>query len=686
MRILSVDDDDDNLFLVARTAQSRNYEVVSAHNGIEALEQLEAGSFELIVSDILMPGMDGFRFCRAVKDDARFRSIPFIFYTATYTAKEDEELAVALGASRFVVKPAGRDEFLAIIEEVVKEGAAGNIPVPSVDADDGGKSLTLYNERLVRKLERKIEQLESTRDELYRSEEQLRLMWDASMDGMVLCDEDGVILRTNRAFAEMIGTPAESLAGQTVPLCYDEAGDSVLAPGRDLIRSGAFETRCEGVLDSPERAAVHVEVSRTVVGLPSGPRALFSVVRDVTARLRLEHEQAVLRNQLHHAQKLEAVGKVAGSVAHDFNNLLTVINGYSELLSTRIPQEDPSRSVVEQIRLAGQRAADLTRRLLGFTRRQPVRPKALELNRVVDEAMPLLTRLVGENIFLSTSYLAQPVVYADALQLEQVLMNLAVNARDAMPEGGNLRIETDLAGRRQSEETASGTSGSVWAVLTIRDDGEGITEEALPHIFEPFYTSKNPEKGTGLGLSIVESIVKQTGGRIEIESSPGHGATFRVYMPAMEATAETGPQPAKAAVTDRESGDETVMVVEDQDWVRGYVEQALLAHGYHVVTASGVNDAMRIVQSGQQRPDIVLTDVVMPDGNGIDLADRIQDHWAGIPVLLMSGYAENAREIGGLKPPVPFEFIQKPFSPNQVAAKIREVLGRRDRRAAAGES
>ena len=175
MRILSVDDDDDNLLLVARMAQSRNHEVVSAHNGIAALEQLNAGAFDLIISDILMPEMDGFRLCRAVKIDARFMNIPFVFYTATYTAKEDEELAVALGASRFVVKPAGRDEFLATIEEVVNEGVAGNIPVTAAHPDEGGTSL-LYNERLVRKLERKLEQLEGARAELYRSEEQLRLM------------------------------------------------------------------------------------------------------------------------------------------------------------------------------------------------------------------------------------------------------------------------------------------------------------------------------------------------------------------------------------------------------------------------------------------------------------------------------------------------------------------------------
>ena len=687
MRILSVDDDDDNLFLVARAAQSRNHEVVSTHNGIEALDELETRSFDLIVSDILMPGMDGFRLCQAVKADSRFRTIPFIFYSATYTAKEDQELAAALGASRFVVKPAGRDEFLAIIEEVVKDGAAEKIPVPALSPDDGGKTMALYNERLVRKLERKIEQLEGARAELFRSEEQLRLMWDSSMDGMVLCDEEGLILRANRAFSRMIGKPVESLPGLPVPRCRSETGENVLAPGRDVIRSGAFAARCEGVLDSPDGAAIHVEVSRAVVGMPE-PLALFSVVRDVTERLRLEREQMALQSQLYQSQKLEVVGRLAGSVAHDFNNLLTVINGYSSLLSEAIPEKDPSRNAVDQIRQAGQRAADLALRLLGFTRRQPVRYRALELNRVVEKATQLLTRLLGPGITLSIRFLAQPVVYADPLQLEQVLMNLVVNARDAMPEGGSVRIETDALESTQSQQAPSESSSGVWAVLTVQDDGVGIAEEALAHIFEPFYTSKSPEKGTGLGLSIVESIVRQAGGRIEAKSSPGRGATFRVYLPAMQATsAGPEPQPVKIALADRERGDYTVMLVDDQASVRGYVERALLAHGYRVVTACGVEDAMRFLRSAQARPDIVLTDVTMPDGNGIALARRIQDHWSRIPVLLMSGYAEHAPEMGDdAKAPAPYEFIQKPFSPDQVVAKIRELLARGDKGASAGVS
>ena len=670
MRILSVDDDDENLFLVAKTARSHGHDVVSVHNGIEALEHLAAGDVDLIVSDILMPGMDGFQLCRTVKSDARFRSIPFIFYTATYTSKQDEELALALGASRFVVKPAARDAFLAIIEEVVREGAARNIPVPDVDLDDGGKSIVLYNERLVRKLERKIRQLEITSADLGRSEEQLRLMWDASMDGMVLCDEDGIILRANRAFADMIRQPLETLSGQPVPLCHDEAGSGILAPGPHVVRSGSFDSRTEGMLEPGEGEVLHVEVSRAVVGLPSGAPALFSVIRDVTARARLEHEQALLRGQLHQAQKLEAVGKVAGGIAHDFNNLLTVINGYSGLLSTLVAREDPSWEAIEQIRLAGQRAADLTRRLLGFTRRQRVQPGALALNRVVEEATPLLTRIVGENVALLKRFHAQPVVYADALQLEQVLMNLVANARDAMPEGGTVWIETDAVEQRGHE----GSSGA-WAVLTVRDDGEGMTEEALQHIFEPFYTSKNSEKGTGLGLSIVESIVTQSGGRIEVQSLLGQGATFRVYLPAIEhAPLEPESQPPRARTAGR--GRETVLVVEDQQWVRGYVEKALQNYGYRVVLASGLNEAMRIVLSGQEALDIVLTDVVMPDGNGKDLAGRIQDYCAGIPVLFMSGYAEDAPEPRAGTVSGPIDFIQKPFSPEQLAAKIREVLTR----------
>ncbi len=692
MHILSVDDNASNLYLVEMIARAHGHEVVSARNGVEALERLAAEGFDLIISDILMPGMDGFQLCRTVKNDPSFKRIPFVFYTATYTTKQDEELGLALGASRFVIKPVEPDEFLAIIEQVMKEGEAGRIPVPDIDLDDGGKSLNLYNERLVRKLEHKIQQLEAARAELSasieekdreirqrrlaeaalaRSEEQLRLIWDASMDGMVLSDSEGIILRANQAFARILREPLETLSGQPIPLRYDDNGKPIAAHGRERIESGAIEPSFEGALRLRDGEIVHIEGSSAIVALPSGP-AVVSVLRDVTARKRFEQERAALEEQLRQAQKLESVGRLAGGIAHDFNNLLTIINGYSDLLASQMAPDDPFLDAIKEISKAGQRASALTRRLLGFTRKQPEHLQSLDLNRVVRDTIPLLARLVGEDIELVIQLHPQPVaVSADVVQLEQILMNLAVNSRDAMPKGGRLRIETGIAEWSEGDSARHSAPPGSYAVLSVTDDGEGMTEETRQRIFEPFFTTKAPEKGTGLGLSIVHRIVAQSQGRIEVQSAPGQGATFRIYLPSREAvTADSGAWRGEADLT----GNETVLVVEDQTEVRTYTAAVLRRYGYRVLQAARAAEARETYDREQGQVDLVLTDVVMPDGSGKDLAEQIRERQPGARVLFMSGYADDATMRPGLASGAT-DFIQKPFSPAELAAKVREILG-----------
>ena len=304
MKILSVDDNAENLYLIEMIVRAHGHEIVSASNGVEALEKLAVQSFDLIVSDVLMPAMDGFQLCRTVKHDERLKQIPFIFYTATYIARQDEELGLALGASRFIVKPVEPEEFLAIVEEVLREGESGKIPIPVKDLGDDGKSLSLYNERLVRKLEHKIQELEAARTDLAasiedknreiaqrhlaeealtRSEEQLRLMWDASMDGMLLTDREGIILRANPALARMFAKPLDSLTGQLFTCCYGEDTESTLAKYRERVESRSVEAHFEMTLRRWDGEQIWVEASSATIELPSGP-VVFSVVRDVTQR------------------------------------------------------------------------------------------------------------------------------------------------------------------------------------------------------------------------------------------------------------------------------------------------------------------------------------------------------------------------------------------------------------------
>jgi PAS domain S-box-containing protein len=692
MKILSVDDNAENLYLIETIVRARAHEVVGARNGVEALERLAVQSFDLIISDVLMPGMDGFQLCRTVKNDRRLKHIPFIFYTATYTAKQDEELGLALGASRFVVKPAEPDEFLAIIEQVMRESESGNISVPATDLDEDKTTFGLYNERLVRKLERKVQQLEDARTALTalmedknreivqrrraeeavaRSEEQLRLMWNASRDGRLLTDREGIILRANPAMARMFAKPLDSLPGQLFTSCYGADSESALAAYREQVESRSIERNFELTWRNPDGEQISAEVSSTPIELPSGP-ALYSIFRDVTERKRSEQARAGLEDQLRQAQKLESIGRLAAGIAHDFNNLLTVINGYSELLLGQLQVGDPLRERVEEILRAGDRASGLTARLLVFSRKQTLQPQVVDLNRVVGETRQMLARLVGEDVELLVQLHRDATpTYADPNQLEQVLMNLAVNSRDAMPRGGKLRIDTSIVGWGWNEIQAHpGARPGRYVVLVVSDDGEGMTEETRRHIFEPFFTTKEVGRGTGLGLSTVQGIVAQSDGFIEVQSEPGRGTTFKIYLPATERVPSGSETPAS---TSDLRGKEAVLVVEDQAEVRKYVAAALETYGYRVFQAAGPEDALRICESEQGRLDLLLTDVVMPKGNGKELADRIRIRWSGIKVLFMSGYADEATTRLGVRAPG-VNFIQKPFNPGQLAIKVRKIL------------
>jgi PAS domain S-box-containing protein len=557
MRILSVDDNDENLYLIETMARAHGHVVVSARNGLEALKQLAGGGFDLIVSDVLMPGMDGFQLCRTVKSDERLKHIPFVFYTATYTARQDEELGLALGASRFIVKPAEPEEFLAAVEQVVSEGESGKIPVPAVDLDDGGKTLSLYNERLVRKLEHKIQQLEAARAELAasieeknreivqrrlaeealkRSEEQLRLMWEESTDGMRLSDRHGIILRANPALARMFAKPLDSLPGQPFTCCYAaDDSESRLAEYCEKVESRAVEARLEKMLRRWDGEPIWVDGSYARVETPSGP-VVFTVLRDVTQRKRAEQERASLEEQLRQAQKLESIGRLAGGIAHDFNNLLTVINGYSGMVLAGLKATDPMRRNMEEVLGAGERAASLTRQLLAFSRKQTVEMKPLNLGELIAGLKSMIQRLVGDDVEVAVEVgEAQAWVMADSGLLHQVLMNLVVNARDAMPKGGKLTIGVACVQGNQPEPVGcAALAPGPYVLLEVADTGAGMDAQTRQRVFEPFFTTKEEGKGTGLGLSIVYGIVRQCGGTIAVESAPGRGTTFRIYLPRLE--------------------------------------------------------------------------------------------------------------------------------------------------------
>ena len=484
---------------------------------------------------------------------------------------------------------------------------------------------------------------------------------------VVITDIDGIIQYCNPAFSKVTGYSKEEAIGQNSRVLksgkhnkefYEQMWASIMQgnawTGRliNKKKDGSFYE--EDATISPIRDAL---------GKISG---LVAVKRDVTERLQLE-------DQLRQAQKLESIGRLAGGVAHDFNNLLTVINGYSDFLLKRLQAPDPLRAYATEIREAGKRAASLTKQLLAFSRKQVIEPKVLDLNAIIRESATMLQRLIGDDIVLEThldSSLGQ--VMADPDQIHQVIMNLAVNARDAMPDGGALDVETLNVELGLEDNTTSCPGGSPgrYVLMTVTDTGHGMDETIQKDIFEPFFTTKEVGKGTGLGLSTVYGIIRQNGGWIDVWSDVGVGTTFKMYLPRTDASliAER-----KGISASSEGGGETILVVEDQTAVRSFAKAALRQHGYPVLEASDGDEAISVAKQHLGQIDLLVTDVIMPGLNGRELSEHLKQLYPNLKVLFISGYtADVIGRRGVLDPGV--AFLRKPFGQEELAQKVREVL------------
>ncbi|MDB5309730.1 MAG: Blue-light-activated protein [Gemmataceae bacterium] len=490
----------------------------------------------------------------------------------------------------------------------------------------------------------------------------MRSVLDSVNDAIITVDERGGVQSVNPAAERVFGYAVGEGVGCDVTALLSEPDRS--GHGRDTacFRPGAEANGIgrECRLRRKDGSPFPGEVAVTDFRLDDG-RYYTVVVRDLTERKRLE-------DQLRQAQKMEAVGQLAGGVAHDFNNLLTVINGYSELLMAEFPPSDRRRESVTAIREAGERAAGLTGQLLAFSRKAIVEPKVLDLNEVIDSTGKMLRRLIGEDITLTTVLSpALSRVRIDPGQVEQVIMNLAVNARDAMPRGGRLSIETADAEVRPGDPDLPPT---LHVRLAVSDTGCGMTDDVKAHIFEPFFTTKGPGSGTGLGLATVYGIVKQAGGHITAESQAGSGTTFTILLPAVpEAAGPAGSGEIRLA----SRGTETVLLAEDEDGVRGLSRLALEMQGYTVLESGTGTDALRAAAAHPGPIHLLVTDVVMPDLGGRELADAVRARRPGVKVLYMSGYTDDAIVRRGVSRGIE-AFLQKPFTPLGLARKVREVL------------
>ncbi len=432
-------------------------------------------------------------------------------------------------------------------------------------------------------------------------------------------------------------------------------------------RSAFFETahvRRDGV-------AIPVEVSATVIDL-GGRKAILSIARDVSERRQAEAERAALEDQLRQAQKMEGIGRLAGGIAHDFNNLLTAIRGSASLALSELPPGEGPREDLEQIEQAADRAARLTRQLLAFARRTVLQPEVVDLGEIVRRLEPMLSRLIGEDVRLLTIVPDDTgCVLADPGQIEQVILNLAVNASDAMPDGGTLTLEiADIETVETIESQADARPAGKMTSLSVTDTGIGMDAETLGHLFEPFFTTKGPGKGTGLGLATVYGIVRQSGGTVTARSRPGHGSTFAVYLPRVERTTGASPEPPRAPATGAARA-ATILVVEDDSGVRRFASRVLEAAGYQVLTAQDGPAAIETARNADVQ--LLLTDVVMPGMSGRDVASRLSAAQPGIRVLYMSGHMDKGIVRDGVLD-AGIDFLAKPFTSESLISAVDAAL------------
>jgi len=553
---------------------------------------------------------------------------------------------------------------------------------PKMKDENKKKSKPIEALAVLRQRIKKLEALEKeharAEEALRESEERFRQIYDETPIGYHELDTGGRIIRVNRTELEMLGYTVEEMLGQPVWkfVLEDETTRHVVMA--KITGDVSFHETFERTYWRKDGTTLPVLVKDRVIRDKGGQIiGIRSTVEDITERRRSEEALRKSEEQLRQWQKVEAIGRLAGGIAHDFNNLLMTIKGCSEILLQECDAQDPRSEEAEEIQKAAERATSLTRQLLAFGRRQILQPQVLNLNKVVANMNKMLQRVIGEDIQLLT--VLEPKLgpmKVDPGQIEQVIMNLAVNARDAMPRGGKLTIETAnvLLDEDYAQRHVSVKPGS-YVMLAVSDNGCGMDKETQSHLFEPFFTTKEKGKGTGLGLSTVYGIVKQSGGNIWAYSEVGQGTTFKIYLPmVIQAVKEKYEPVERRRISTR--GKETILVVEDEKAVRKMIRKTLQNKGYTVLEAQHGQEALDVCEHYSGPIHLMVTDVVMPQMSGKELAEKLAPSRREMQVLYMSGYPDNSIVQHGVLESGT-EFLQKPFTLNTLEAKVRKLLDAR---------
>lgn len=669
MKILIVDDNTDDRRLLKYIVERKGHEAVEAEDGLEGLRMAKIHRPDLVISDALMPLMDGFQFLRAAKADETIRAIPFIFYSAIYKADKDVDLALALGAEAYIIKPKEPAEFWEEVEIILQNRGKEEIIAPELIREDE-EYLKRYSQVVATKLEEKVRELEVAKAKVEESEAFVRKILETVDEGFIVVDRGYKILSANKAFCNSAKLAEEQVVGQP---CYEvshhldrpcfEAGEVCCV--KKAIETGVSQTGSHTHIGENGETC-HVEIRAYPITDASGNIvSAIETITDVTEKKKLEE-------QLRHAQKLEALGTFAGGVAHDFNNIISVIVGYGGIMEMRLPEDDPNTPYLREIMAASERATRLTESLLIFSRKQTAELKPVSINDLVNGMKKMVFRIIGEDIETNIRLAPQTLtVMGDYGQLEQVLMNFATNARDAMPDGGSLTLETEL---QEIDDAFIHSNGfgkpGRYALISVTDTGAGMDEQTRERIFEPFFTTKDQGKGTGLGLSIVYGIINQHNGYIHCRSEQGKGTTFKVYLP-LASGAFFEKEEAIAATV--KGGSESILIADDDENIRKLIRALLEQHGYAVIEAKDGADATNKFQDNKDRIDLVLLDVIMPRKGGKEVFDEIRAVCPDVKTLFISGYTGDV--IGGKKiSEESLPLLHKPVRPRELLYTIRKIL------------
>ncbi|TGL64899.1 ATP-binding response regulator [Leptospira sarikeiensis] len=694
MVILVVDDAYQNRKLISAQLESEERKIITASNGLEALEIMDHTGVDLIISDILMPQMDGYQFCSQIRQSEKFKHIPIIVYTATYTSDSDEKLSFDLGADAFLKKPTSSKQLIETVETLLtKPRQDRNVKKLVIDS----VPLRQYNHRLVEKLEEKNFELQRRSEELGYEIEERKKAERLNREGEELFKEltDAIhevfwmtslskneLVYISQGYEQVWGRSRESLFKNPISwleCIHPEDRDRVFNSAKTKQVTGEY--REEYRIIRPDGQIRWIRDKAFPVKNERGETVrIAGVAEDITehkvkeAQLKdTEKKRAELEEQLIQAQKLESLGTLASGIAHDFNNILSIIMGHTSVIENNKSNPEKFSQHISALHTATQRGASLVRQLLTFARKTEFNLELAHINDIVLEISKLISQTFPKSIRLFTDLSENlPMVKVDTNQIHQVLLNLCVNARDAMSEGGILNVETFLVNAENIKIGYSKSISDQYVLLRISDSGSGMSEKTKQRIFEPFFTTKDIGKGTGLGLALAYSVVENHKGWIEVESELGQGTTFFVFLPVPKETTEIKIKPSfsePGAIR----GDESILVIEDEELLRNMLGDLLESKGYKAFLAADGEDGVEQFLLRHSEISLVLTDLGLPKFGGEEVIKRIRAIHSSVKIVLASGFMEPELKVS-LKDFGVSYFVQKPYLGTEILSCIRSAL------------